>query len=289
LADSRKVALFGWPVAHSLSPAMHNAAFRALGLDWRYVLLPVPPEQLKTGLAGLLSGEHEGANVTVPHKSAVMDYLDEIDEAAGAIGAVNTIAVRGKRLIGYNTDAPGFLRALHDAGLEPSGRCALVLGAGGAARSVAFALAEAGCAVTIYNRTVRRAEALAGHLQGLELSGPAVSVPGEAALRTLDLNRFDLLVNATTVGMWPDCEDSPWPDGLSIPSRWKVFDLVYNPLETRLLREARRAGARAIDGLGMLVWQGALAFELWTGEAPPVSLMRAAALEALGSDALVQE
>jgi shikimate dehydrogenase len=210
-----------------------------------------------------------------------MAYVDEIEDAARSIGAVNTIVVQGARVVGHNSDGPGFLRALREAGLEPSGRHALVLGAGGAARAVVYALARAGCAVAIYNRTVPRAAELACHLQGLGLGGTVGWVPGEAALRGLDLARYDLLVNATPAGMWPNQEDAPWPDSLALPSHWTVFDLVYNPLETRLLRQARKAGARTIDGLGMLVWQGALAFELWTGQRPPADLMRAAALEAL--------
>ena len=279
---SRRAGLIGWPVEHSLSPAMHNAAFQALGLGWRYELLPVPPGQLGGALANLNAGDFGGANVTVPHKSAVMAYLDEIDDAARSIGAVNTISVQGNRLLGHNTDAPGLQRALRDADLEPSGRRALVLGAGGAARAAAYALARAGCAVAIYNRTVTRAAGLAQDMQELDLCAPVTWVPGEAALGELDLARFDLLVNATAAGMWPDCDDSPWLEALGLPSHWTVFDLVYNPLETRLLRQARQAGARTIDGLGMLVWQGVLAFELWTGQTPPADLMREAALDALG-------
>jgi shikimate dehydrogenase len=278
---SRRVGLIGWPVKHSLSPAMHNAAFQALGLGWWYELLPVPPGQLGGALAGLSAGDFGGANVTVPHKSAVMAYLDEIDDAARSIGAVNTISVQGKRLLGHNTDAAGFVGALREAGLEPSGRRALVLGAGGAARAVAYALGQAGCAVAIYNRTVKRAAELVHDMQGLGLCAPVAWVPGGTALDELDLARFDLLVNATAAGMWPNSEDTPWPEALSLPSHLTVFDLVYNPLETRLLRQARQAGARTIDGLGMLVWQGALAFELWTGQKPPADLMRAAALDAL--------
>ena len=280
---SRRVSLIGWPVEHSLSPAMHNAAFQAMGMGWRYELLPVTPGQLGAALADLNAGDFGGANVTVPHKSAVMAYLDEIDDAARSIGAVNTIAVEGKRLVGYNTDAAGFVRALREARLEPAGRRALLLGAGGAARAVAYALAQASCAVAIYNRTAMRAAELAHQLQDLGLVAPVDWVPGGAALEELDLARFDLLVNATTVGMWPNSEDTPWPQALTMPAHWSVCDLVYNPLETRLLRQARQAGAHTIDGLGMLVWQGALAFELWTGQKPPADLMRAAALQTLGS------
>jgi shikimate dehydrogenase len=279
---ARRVGLIGWPVEHSLSPAMHNAAFQALGFGWRYELLAVLPGQLGAALSDLKAGDFGGANVTVPHKSAVMAYLDGIDDAARSIGAVNTIAMQEERLIGYNTDAPGFVCALREAGLEPSGRRALLLGAGGAARAIAYALAQAGCTVAIYNRTAMRAAELVHHMQDLGLCAPVAWVPGEAALGELDLARFDLLVNATTAGMWPNGEATPWPEALTLPSHWTVFDLVYNPLETRLLRQARQADARIIDGLGMLVWQGALAFELWTGQKPPADLMRAAALEALG-------
>lgn len=284
VGGSRRVVLIGWPVAHSLSPAMHNAAFKALGLRFQYDLLPVPPGNLEEAMADLRAGEYAGANITVPHKSAVMSHLDGIDEAARSIGAVNTVVLRGEELLGYNTDAPGLAGALRDAGLELSGRRALVLGAGGAARAVVYALARAGCAVTIYNRTVTRAASLADRVQKLGLSATAGWVPGEGALRALDLTRFALLVNATSVGMWPRVNESPWPEGMPLPSHWAVLDLVYNPLQTRLLREARQAGARTIDGLGMLVRQGELAFEMWTGCTPPADLMRATALEVLESE-----
>jgi len=284
VGGSRRVGLIGWPVAHSLSPAMHNAAFKALGLRFQYELLPVPPGNLDEALARLCAGEYAGANITVPHKSAVMAHLDGIDEAAGSIGAVNTVVVRGEELLGYNTDAPGLAGALKDAGLELSGRRALVLGAGGAARAVVYALARAGCAVTIYNRTVMRAASLADHVHELGLSGAVGWLPGEEALRELDLARLDLLVNATSLGMWPKVDESPWPEDMPLPSHWAVLDLVYNPLQTRLLQDARQAGARTIDGLGMLVRQGELAFEMWTGCMPPVDLMRAAALKALESE-----
>ncbi len=279
----RRVCLIGWPVEHSLSPAMHNAAFEALGLGWRYELLPVPPGQLDATLEGLRADNFRGGNVTVPHKSAVMAFLDEIDDAARVIGAVNTITVQGGRWRGYNTDAAGFVRALREAGMGVAGRRALLLGAGGAARAVAYALAGAGCAVAIHNRTASRAAELVRDLQDLGLRAPVSWVPDEAALHELDLARFGLLVNATAAGMWPNSESTPWPDALAMRSHWTVFDLVYNPLETRFLRQARQAGAKTIDGLGMLVWQGALAFELWAGQKPPADLMRAAALEALGT------
>jgi shikimate dehydrogenase len=263
---------------------MHNAAFKALGLHFQYELLPVPPGSLEAAMADLRAGEYAGANITVPHKSAAMSHLDGIDDAARSIGAVNTVVVRGEELLGYNTDAPGLVGVLDDAGLGLSGRRALVLGAGGAARAVAYALARAGCAVTIYNRTVMRAASLADHVQKLGLSAIAGWVPGEGELQALDLTRFALLVNATSVGMWPKVDESPWPEGMPLPSHWAVLDLVYNPLQTRLLQDARQAGAGTIDGLGMLVRQGELAFEMWTGCTPPADLMRAAALKALESE-----
>jgi len=276
MADLELVGLIGWPVEHSVSPAMQNAAFEALGLPWRYQLLPTPPGEVGAALARLRAEGYRGANVTVPHKQAVMPFLDEIGAAARAIGAVNTLVLREGRWEGHNTDAQGFLAALRAGGCQPEGQRVLVLGAGGGARSVVYALTQVGCEVTIYNRTASRARALAADMAGLGRSVSAV-----ATLDELDLGTFGLLVNATSVGMWPDVDASPWPAALPLPGQWTVFDLVYNPAETRLLAQARAAGATTIGGLGMLVYQGALAFELWTGYRPPVALMRAAAERAL--------
>jgi shikimate dehydrogenase len=280
--SARLVGLIGWPVEHSVSPAMHNAAFEAMGLDWCYCLLPTPPDSVEAALVDLKAQGYRGANVTVPHKQAVMPYLDEMDDAAQAIGAVNTIVVQGDRLIGCNTDAGGFVSALRDAGFEPSGRRALVLGAGGASRAVVYALALAGCVVAIHNRTVGRAAELAGRMQAASPHVPVTWVPAGTSLADLPLADFDLLVNTTPVGMRPKTDASPWPEMLPMPGHWTVYDLVYNPAGTRLLAQARAAGAMATGGLGMLVHQGALAFKLWTGQAPPVDVMRTAAERALG-------
>jgi shikimate dehydrogenase len=280
-AGDKRTALLGWPVEHSVSPAMHNAAFQALGLDWSYELRPVPPQGLAAAIEELRGAEFGGANVTVPHKQAVIPLLDEIDDDARGIGAVNTVVPRDGRLLGRNTDAGGFLAALAAAGVRPAGRRALLLGAGGAARAVAYALAGAGCEVAIHNRTWQRARRLATDLEALSLAAQISALPPDARLADLDTADFDLLVNATSRGMWPRPEVSPWPEGRPLPARWNVFDLVYNPLETRLLRQAREAGALAIDGLGMLVHQGALAFTLWTGRTPPLDRMYTAALQAL--------
>jgi shikimate dehydrogenase len=269
--------LIGWPVEHSISPAMHNAAFETLALPWRYGLLPTRPDAVESVLAGLQAHGYRGANVTVPHKQAVMAYLDKIDPAAEAVGAVNTIVVRRDGLAGYNTDGYGFVASLRERGFEVEGRRALVLGSGGAARSVVCALVQAGCQTTIHNRTLQRAHILAGDLARIGARPPVA-----ASLTELDLGTYSLLVNGTSVGMWPQDDASPWPVTLPMPDHWTVFDLVYNPAETALMAQARAAGATVIGGLGMLVHQGAEAFKLWTGLEPPIDIMRAAAMAALG-------
>jgi shikimate dehydrogenase len=281
----QRVGLLGWPVEHSVSPAMHNAAFDALGLAWHYELLPTSPDQVEASLQRLKVQDYQGANVTVPHKQAVMPYLDQLADDARAIGAVNTLLLQEGSLVGHNTDAAGFLAALREAGFEPAGQRALVLGAGGAARAVTYALAAAGCTTTLFGRTAERAAVLARCLGQLGLPSLVNAVPGSATLADLRPGAFDLLVNATPVGMWPHVDASPWPAALSLSSHWTVFDLVYNPEETRLLAQARAAGATPIGGLGMLVHQGARAFELWTGRRAPVEIMRAAARQALTAQA----
>ncbi len=277
---TRLVGLIGWPVEHSLSPAMHNAAFDALGLNWRYVPLPVEPAQVRAAVRGLGALGFRGANVTVPHKQAVLPALDTLAGEAQALGAVNTILVErgdgGTVLSGHNTDARGFVAALREGGFEPAGRRAVVVGAGGAARAVVYGLLGAGGGeITVLNRTLERARRLVSDLS--RRSPPAMRYSQLTPKTVVEAARTaDLLVNATTVGMWPRAEDSIWPAGVPVPAHLTVLDLVYNPLETRLLQQARRSGARGIDGLGMLVGQGALAFEMWTGERPPVAVMRAA-------------
>lgn len=274
-----RVGLIGWPVEHSLSPAMHNAAFAELGLDWCYDLLPTPENAVATQLERVRRG-YQGANVTVPHKLSVIQHLDRVDQAAQAIGAVNTISVQSGELVGYNTDAPGFMAALAAAGFAAAGRQALILGAGGAACAVATALAQAGCAVTIHNRRPQQAVVLARRL------GPqADGLPPGARLDDVQPSRFDLLVNATPVGMWPAIDACPWPDDLPLAAHWTVYDLIYNPTRTRLLARAEDVGATTIGGLEMLIHQGALAFTLWTGRPAPVETMRAAATMALQANA----
>lgn len=286
------VGLIGWPVEHSLSPAMHNAAFDALGLNWCYVPLPVPPGQVAEAVRGIAALGFRGVNVTMPHKQAVLPFLDEIDPAASRIGAVNTITImrdaEGRAtLTGYNTDYQGFIRALRKSGFDPAGRRAVIVGAGGAARAATFALLEAGAAdILVLGNTPQRLQALFAALD-----------TGEGRLRILqatpqilveEARAADLLVNATPVGMWQDKDEhgfhregTIWPEDVPLPSHLTVLDMVYAPPKTRLLRQAWAAGAHAIGGLEMLVEQGAAAFELWVGKPAPVAVMRAACEQAL--------
>ncbi len=270
-----ELRLLAWPAGHSLSPRMHNAALSSLGLPHTYRAVAVPPEELAEAVRELRSEGVLGANVTVPHKEAVMPLLDELTDAATRIGAVNTIVRRSGRLVGDNTDAYGFEAALSGAGFAlPGDRSvsAVVLGAGGSARAVVHALAPH-ARITLVNRTVRRAEQLAADFAAS--ADIRVAGAGHAAL---EVRSCDLLVNTTSVGMSVDGVDpdaSPLDAG-ELPSGAFVQDLVYSPPETRLLRLARERGLRCANGLEMLVRQGARAFELWTSESAPLEVMRAA-------------
>ncbi len=273
-AGTRLVALIGDPVAHSVSPAMQNAAFKALSLDYVYLAFRVSSAALGDAIKGIRGLGLRGANITIPHKTAVQSLLDEIDEPARRIGAVNTIVNDGGRLIGHNTDAPGFLAALKSSGFEPKGQKAVVLGAGGAARAVVFALRDAGATVAIVNRSPEAAIALAGE------TGASAFELSESGLRSA-MAGASLIVNATSVGMSPDVDSTPLPAHLLRPGL-VIFDTVYRPRRTRLLKEAAASGCAAIGGLEMLIEQGALAFTLWTGNNAPRDIMRQAADEALG-------
>jgi len=274
------VGVIGWPVKHSLSPAMHNAAFAELGLDWVYVPLPVYPDHIGEAVRGLRALGFAGANVTVPHKQAVLAHLDEVSRAVQVIGAVNTIVVRDGALYGDNTDAAGFIASLRETGFDPVGTYCALLGAGGAARAVTHALADAGALqICIYNRTFSRARDLCHDMAKFhpDVRFEPASLGDVAAIG----DEIDLLVNATSLGMWPHTEVSPWPVELPFPAHLTVCDLVYNPQETRFLTQARAAGAEMVYGLGMLVNQGAAAFEMWTGHPAPAETMREACLGAL--------
>ena len=289
------VGLIGWPVEHSLSPAMHNAAFEALGLNWRYVPLPVPPGQVEAAVRGLAALGFRGANVTVPHKQAVMAVIDSVGPSTRVLGAANTLVVERRAeqaptIGGYNTDDQGFVGALRQGGFEPGdGGDAVVVGAGGAARAVVFGLLSSGTGqVVVLNRTLERAQTLVSDLGSqLERADRLRALPLTTETLVESTHAAELLVNATTVGMWPRVDGSVWPDDVPLPPHLAVFDLVYNPLETRLLQQARRSGAGAIDGLGMLVRQGALAFGMWTNQGLDVdkiaTLMRAVCEQGLGA------
>lgn len=271
------LGLTGHPLGHSLSPKIHAAALAACGLTGAYSLFPIAPYDnpgLQALLARLRAGEIHGLNVTIPHKQNVIPLLDDLTETAQSIGAVNTISLRKGRLIGDNTDVAGFLADLTNFLSRLSlatHHSSLVLGAGGSARAVAYALCSAGWQVTIAARRPEQAETLAESLQ------VARSQIRGVALSTVAGWRGELLVNTTPLGMTPAIDTSPWPVGIPFPAGAAVYDLVYNPRETRLVREARAAGLPAITGLGMLVEQAALAFETWTGCRPPRTVLRQAA------------
>ena len=278
-----RLGLIGYPLSHSLSPKLHGAAFKALGLDGEYQLYPVAPDDSE-GLAKLAGrvrkGELHGLNVTIPHKQTVVLLLDELTPSAQAIGAVNTLYLKNERLIGHNTDAPGFLADL--ATFLTNGvieKKALVLGAGGAARAVVYALLTDGWNVTLAVRRadVGQAEALIESFKRQAGAGSMRSVLLEAGDLSQLGSGMRLVVNATPNGMSPETEISPWPVGLPFPHEAAVYDLVYNPRQTRLVQEARTAGLRATTGLGMLVEQAALSFACWTGRDVPREVMFAAA------------
>jgi shikimate dehydrogenase len=267
--------VLGWPLTYTLSPVIHNAAFRKVGLDWVYLQWPVPPEELGDAVAGLRALGAMGASVTMPHKEEIVKLLDGLSGDARALGAVNTIHRLGHRLIGHNTDVDGFRAFLEeDAGVDLEGKSCLVLGAGGAARAVVKALSDLGAArIAIAARTPERGEevtAQVGHGESRVCDWNEASAEAEAA---------DVIVNATPVGMR---EGDPLPS-TSFNSGQVVVDLVYDPPSTEMVERARSAGADAWGGLGMLVHQAAAAFRIWTGQDPPLETMSAAALRAIGS------
>jgi shikimate dehydrogenase len=265
------LGLLGWPVSHSFSPAMHNTAAAALGLNWVYVPLPVRRGDIEAAVRGLPALGFLGANVTVPHKQAVMPFLDNVSEAALRIGAVNTIVIEDGHCRGHNTDWIGFLQDLAALGVSAADRDCLVLGAGGSARGIVYALQQAHGRIHLLARRVEQAVALLGDmgLQDQGRAGVLTTLPEAAAgLYT------PLIINTTPVGMWPDADGSIWPDDLAFPQGAFVYDLVYNPRETRLMAQAAAGGCACSNGLGMLVQQGAAAFALWAGQEPDVELMR---------------
>lgn len=271
------LGVMGDPIAHTKSPAMHNAALKAAGVNGIYMPLHVHPEQLQAAIRGIIALGYRGVNVTIPHKEQVMSYLDEIDESARLIGAVNTIVNKDGKLIGYNTDGIGYVRSLKEEAVpDLAGKRIAVLGAGGAARGVIYALAlEKPERIHILNRTAERAVELASDLRAHGLGEITGSGMEEAAVV---LASADIVINTTAAGMHPHVDDVPVDPAL-IRADAAVSDLIYNPLETRLLRESRLRGCIVHGGLGMFVYQGAVAFEHWFGIQAPVDTMRQAVLD----------
>jgi shikimate dehydrogenase len=269
------VGVFGYPVAENPTGVMQEAAFQARGLNWRYLTIEVRPEDLKGAMVGLRAFNMRGINLTIPHKVAVIQYLDRLSSEAELMGAVNTVVREDDQLIGHNTDGKGFLRSVReDAGVDPHGKRIVFLGAGGAARAMAVELALAGAVhITIVNRTLSRGQELAKLLrektpaeaQFVHWQGEYVAPP-----------EADILVNATPVGLFPNVEEMPLVAMASVRPDLLVCDVIPNPPRTAFLHTAEAQGARTLDGLGMLVYQGAIAFQMWTGVEAPVNVMRRA-------------
>lgn len=276
----KKVVLLGSPVAHSFSPAVQNAAFNEAGLDWRYEAMEVAPEQLAATLANMRKHGWLGANVTLPHKEAVLSLLDELDPSAIQTSAVNTIVNKDGHLVGHNTDLRGFIRDLRAHWRFPRTGRSLILGAGGAARAVATGLAQEGLDLSLIARTASRAERLAEDVRRYHGVGVAV-LPWVSDSFARAASQCTLIVNATPLGMMPNVQNSPWPGDVPLPPAAFVYDLVYSPREPRLVKRAQHSGLKAASGAGMLLEQAALSYELWTDLRAPRERMKAALGEAL--------
>lgn len=268
---SELVGAFGCPIDENPTGVMEEAAFREMGLDYRYLTVKVNPGDLKAAMEGVKAFQMKGINLTIPHKVEVLKYLDELSPAARIIGAVNTVINREGKLYGENTDGKGFLQSLEDEGVSPLGKRITVIGAGGAARAVAVECALAGAVkVIIINRDEVRGKELVDLLKS-RTKAQAQFIP---FLKGVDIPaETDILVNATSIGLYPDCDKKPEINYDTITSKMAAADVVFNDPNTRFLAEAGKRGAKAINGLGMLVNQGALNFELWTGVKAPVDVM----------------
>jgi len=281
---TQRLGIIGYPISHSISPVFQQAALDHLGIDATYEKWEVTPDEVGDFVAGFRAPDAWGINITLPHKQAVIPFLDEVDEWATTAGAVNTIVNHDGHLRGHNTDGPGFLEALLvETGYDPKGTRALILGAGGAARGIMLALIRGGVdSLVIANRTLERADTLSElsiesgvHCQSVPISGDPLTEAAASA---------DLIVNCTSVGMshGPDEYGSPLSAD-QIPATAIVNDVVYNPLETPLIKQAQIAKATALGGLHMLVYQGVLSFQMWTGQDAPVDVMLEAATKEMAS------
>jgi len=275
--------VIGDPIEHTLSPTMHNAAFNHLKLDFIFLAFRVKAAQLENAMRGMRGLGIRGLNVTMPHKNAVIKYLDAVDPTVKFLGSANTILNDDGRLLGFNTDGVGALKALRENGVELDGKKLLLLGAGGAAKAIAFSIAKEVGELVILNRVSEKAKELAEALSvtyGKKVVGEALS----PSVIQKSLQDADILINATSVGMHPHVSQS-----LVAPQWLKpdltVMDIVYNPVETKLAKDAKAAGAHVISGVEMLLYQGAASFEIWTGRSAPIEVMRKAALNKLGAGA----
>lgn len=274
---SELVAVFGHPVAENPTIVMLEAAFNELNLDWRYLTIEVLPSDLKKAVEGMRAMQMKGINLTIPHKIDVMKYLDSIAADAALIGAVNTVRTENKKIVGENTDGKGFLESLKkDAELDPAGKNYLIIGAGGAARAISVELALAGAKmITITNRTSSKGQELVEHLNSnTEVHAEFLSWNGSLTVP----EGTDVLVNATSIGLYPGVNEKPDLKYSSIKKDMIVCDVIPNPPLTAFLKEAANHGARTLDGLGMLVYQGAIGFKMWTGLDAPVIVMKEALL-----------
>lgn len=263
---TQKVGIIGWPLTTTFSPAMHNAAFKALGMDWEYDAMAIPPDIVRHGIVEPQRHGYIGLNVTIPHKEEAIKYIQP-DAIAQAVGAVNTIDLRD--MTGTNTDVVGFITDLkaHDVPMKRAR--VLVLGAGGAARAAVVGLTSEGAEVMVVSRSLEKARTMVANLSLMNFFIKAKAVTLDDAVET----GFSLIVNCTPAGMLPDTDASPWVHGVPFPNGVIVYDMIYKPAETQLMAQARAAGGEAIGGLGMLIYQGAAAFKLWTGVEPPIDVM----------------
>jgi shikimate dehydrogenase len=276
---TRVCGVIGDPIEHTLSPIIHNAAFKALKLDYAFLVFRVKAADVEKAVSGMRALELHGLNVTMPHKSAVINYLDEVDQAAKTIDSVNTILNKDGRLLGFNTDGVGALQALRENGAEPRGKKVLLLGAGGAAKAIAYTLAQEADELVILNRTTKQAVELANLLKQTFNRKVTEDALSPNAIKD-NLKDSDVLINATSVGMKPNANQTP------VAFEWlkpdlAVMDIVYDPVETKLAKDAKRAGVKVVSGVEMLIYQGAASFEIWTGHSAPVEVMRHAALNHL--------
>ena len=276
---TRVCGVIGDPIEHTLSPIMHNAAFEALKLDYVFLAFKVKPAEVGNAISGMRALTIHGLNVTMPHKNAVIKYLDEVDPAGKAIASANTILNKDGRLLGFNTDGIGALNALEQNGVEPRGKKVLLLGAGGAAKAIAYTLSQEVDELIILNRTPKPATELANLLKQKFKKKINADELSPSAVKD-NLADSDVLINATSVGMNPNANQTPVAPEWLKPDL-AVMDIVYNPLETKLAKDAKAVGAKVVSGVEMLIYQGAASFEIWTACKAPVEVMRKAALNHL--------